>query len=64
MAPYAPMRHVWILALIGLAAGLAGAIAAIVIGDLGPNWYPISLVVTAVPFTWLGGMYRLRHAAR
>jgi hypothetical protein len=44
-----------ILALIGLAAGAAGAIAAITQADLGPSWYPIALAVTAYPCTWFGG---------
>jgi hypothetical protein len=56
LAPRAPMRHVMILALIGLVAGTAGAITAITVGDLGPNWYPIAIAVTAYPCTWLGGM--------
>src|SRR5262245_21230413 len=46
LAPHAPMRHVMILALIGLAAGTAGAIVAITQADLGPNWYPIAIAVT------------------
>jgi hypothetical protein len=55
LAPRAPMRHVMVLALIGLAAGTAGAIVAITQADLGPSWYPIALAVTAYPVTWLGG---------
>ena len=55
LAPRAPMRHVTILAIIGLIAGTAGAVAAITIGGLGPNWYPIAIAVTAYPCTWLGG---------
>jgi hypothetical protein len=55
LAPRAPMRHVTILGLIGLVAGTAGAIVAITQADLGPNWYPIALAVTAYPCTWLGG---------
>jgi hypothetical protein len=55
LAPRAPMRHVTILALIGLAAGTAGAIVAITQADLGPSWYPILLAVTAYPCTWFGG---------
>jgi hypothetical protein len=55
LAPRAPMRHVTILALIGLVAGTAGAIVAITQADLGPNWYPIALAATAYPCTWFGG---------
>jgi hypothetical protein len=55
LAPRAAMRHVMILALIGLAAGTAGAIVAITLADLGPRWYPIALAVTSYPCTWFGG---------
>jgi hypothetical protein len=55
LAPRAPMRHVTILAVIGLFAGTAGAIVAITQADLGPSWYPIAIAVTAFPCTWLGG---------
>jgi len=55
LAPRAPMRHVTVLAVIGLAAGTTGAIVAITQADLGPNWYPIALAVTAYPCTWFGG---------
>jgi hypothetical protein len=54
LAPHAPMRHVMILAIIGLVAGTVGAIAAIA-GNFGPNWYPIALAATAYPCTWFGG---------
>jgi hypothetical protein len=50
------MRHVNVLGLIGLLAGTAGAVAAITAANLGPNWYPIAIAVTAYPLTWLGGM--------
>jgi hypothetical protein len=63
LAPRAPMRHVTILALIGLAAGTAGAIVAITQADLGPNWYPIALAATAYPCTWLGGRLGLSWGA-
>jgi hypothetical protein len=55
LAPRAPMRHVWVVAILGLIASTAGAIAAITMADLGPDWYPIALAVTAVPCVWLGG---------
>jgi hypothetical protein len=63
LAPRAPMRHVMILGLIGLAAGTAGAIVAITQANFGPNWYPIALAVTAYPCTWLGGRLGVRKPA-
>jgi hypothetical protein len=63
LAPQAPMRHVMILASIGLVAGIAGAIAAIA-GDFGPSWYPIAIAVTAYPGTWLGGRLGIRTPVR
>jgi hypothetical protein len=60
LAPRAPMRHVMVLALIGLAAGTAGAIVAITQADLGPNWYPVAIAATAFPCTWLGGALGVR----
>jgi hypothetical protein len=55
IAPRSPMRHVNVLAIMGLIAGTAGAVAAISAADLGPNWYPIAIAVTAYPLTWIGG---------
>jgi hypothetical protein len=55
LAPSSVMRHVNVLGLIGLLAGTAGAVTAIIAADLGPNWYPIAIAVTAYPLTWLGG---------
>ena len=56
LAPRKPMLHATILGIIGLVLSTAGAIAAITaFGDLGPSWYPIALVVTALPCAWLGG---------
>jgi hypothetical protein len=55
LAPRNAMRHVWILGFIGVGLGLVGAIATIPM-HLGPAWYPVSIVITALPFTWLGGM--------
>ena len=64
LAPHAPMRHVMILALIGLAAGTVGAVTAITQADFGPNWYPIALAVTAYPCTWFGGRLGVRTPMR
>ncbi|HET8890367.1 MAG TPA: hypothetical protein VFQ41_15805 [Candidatus Angelobacter sp.] len=55
-APRNPMRHAMILGIIGLAFSAAGAIVAITHANLGPAWYPIALVATALPSAWLGGV--------
>jgi lysozyme family protein len=63
-APQNPMRHALALGVVGTVLSLAGAIAAIS-ANLGPAWYPIALVVTALPCSWLGGvLYRARQAER
>ncbi|MGH8177783.1 MAG: hypothetical protein ACREV5_16125 [Steroidobacter sp.] len=63
LAPHAPMRHALILGFIGLVLSAAGAIAAIPM-DIGPSWYPIALVLTALPCAWLGGLLQVRRARR
>ena len=60
LAPRTPMRHVIVLAIIGLIAGAAGVAVAVGRGDLGPLWYPIAIFLTAYPCTWLGGRLGLR----
>jgi hypothetical protein len=57
LAPNRPMLYAVILGLIGIAASTAGAIVMIP-RDLGPTWYPIALIVLALPCTWLGGKFR------
>lgn len=52
LAPQKPMKHAIILGLIGSVVGTLGAIAA---WDLSSHWYPVALVVAALPSTWLGG---------
>jgi hypothetical protein len=65
LAPRNPMRHALALGVVGLVLSAAGAIVAITMADLGPNWYPIALVLTALPCAWLGGvLHRQRHAER
>jgi MFS family permease len=55
LAPRHPMRHAMILGGIGFVLSTIGAIGAIAAGDLGPNWYPILLALSALPCAWLGG---------
>lgn len=54
LAPEHPMRHAIILGAIGAAVALAGVVATWNLG-LGPRWYPISLVILAIPQSWAGG---------
>lgn len=58
LAPSAPMGHALISGLIGVVATTAGAIATWN-SNLGPHWYAIVLVVTALPTAWLGAKIRL-----
>jgi hypothetical protein len=54
-APRNPMRHALILGAIGFVLSIPGVIIATQM-KLGPVWYPIGLVVTALPCAWLGGV--------
>jgi hypothetical protein len=54
LAPSKPMKHAMILGYVGVALGLIGVVATWNLG-LGPRWYPIALVVLAVPQCWAGG---------
>jgi hypothetical protein len=55
LAPNRPMRHAIILGIVGMIAGTIGLVAFWNKGpEFGPHWYPIALVVEAIPCTWLG----------
>jgi len=63
LAPQKPMKHVWILAGIGQVLSLLGLFAWRSIGEAGgPLWYPVVLILTAIPSVWLGGRLFMRHA--
>ena len=63
IAPHSPMTHALTGGAIGFVLSVAGAVAALVIGDVGPLWYPIALALTALPCAWLGGaLHGRRHA--
>ncbi len=59
LSPNRPMRHVIILGSIGIVAATVGTVVA---WDLSPHWYPIALVITALPCTWLGGKLTTNEA--
>jgi hypothetical protein len=62
LAPHRPMSHVLILGAIGGLFATAGAVATWDAGpEFGPRWYPILLVVTALPCVWAGGVLRMRR---
>lgn len=54
LAPARPMKHALILGAIGVILGLVGVVATWDRG-LGPRWYPIALVLLALPQCWVGG---------
>ena len=59
LAPDRPMQHAVALGVVGLVLSTAGAVATWDAGpELGPKWYPLALVATALPCAWLGGKLR------
>ena len=62
LAPDRPMRHAMVLGAIGVAAATAGTVATWGRGpEFGPKWYPISLVVLALPSIWVGARLWARN---
>ena len=58
LAPDRPVRHATILGFVGIVAGTIGVVVS---WNLTPHhWYPIALVITALPCTWLGGRLKTR----
>jgi hypothetical protein len=60
LAPQNPLKHAIILGGVGIVLGLIGVIATWN-ADLGPRWYPVSLVILALPQCWLGGWLFVRR---
>ncbi len=64
LAPNRPMKHAMILGYVGVVLGLVGVVATWNLG-LGPRWYPIALVVLAIPQCWAGGwIYEMQSRRR
>lgn len=60
LAPNGPMRHALIGGIIGvILSAIGAAVTWNHVPSLGPHWYPIALIVTALPCAWLGGRVRL-----
>ena len=59
LAPSRAMKHALVLGAIGLVVSLVGAVVTRNMEPpLGPHWYPIALVVLAMPQAWVGGALR------
>lgn len=59
LAPNRPILYAVILGIIGIAVSTLGAIVTIPMG-LSPVWYPIALIVLALPCTWVGGKLKTK----
>jgi len=56
LAPERPLRHAVWLGVVGTVLSIIGAAGTWNKGpEFGPKWYPLSLVVTALPCSWAGG---------
>ena len=63
LAPYKPMKHALIGGAIGMVLATIGALATWN-KDLGPHWYPVALIVGALPTAWVGARLHLTGAKR
>jgi multisubunit Na+/H+ antiporter MnhB subunit len=65
LAPDKPMKHALVLGVVGLIVSIAGAAVTWNKGpEFGPHWYPVALIVTAIPCAWLGGKLRVMQLHR
>ena len=61
LAPYRPMQHALFGAAMGMVIAGAGA-AATWNKNLGPHWYPVVLILTAMPTGWAGAKIWMTNA--
>jgi hypothetical protein len=60
LAPDRPMQHALVGGFVGLVVSIVGAVVTWNKGPaFGPHWYPLALVVLAMPQAWAGGKLRL-----
>ena len=66
LAPDRPMLHALVLGVLGLAVSIVGTVVTWNKGPaFGPHWYPVALVVLAMPQCWVGGkLYEMQLRAR
>jgi len=59
LAPNRPMQHALVGGFIGLVVSILGAALTWNKGPaFGPHWYPVALIVLAIPQAWAGGKLR------
>ncbi len=62
LAPNKPLEHALVIGALGFFLGLAGTLATWNhVPPLGPHWYSIVLLVSALPCAWLGGFLYLKE---
>ena len=60
LAPNRPMEHALVLGVLGLIVSITGAVVTWNKGPaFGPHWYPLALIVLALPTAWVGGRVRI-----
>jgi hypothetical protein len=60
LAPDRPLQHALAGGVVGLVLSIVGVVMAWnKVATLGPHWYPLALVATALPCAWLGGKLRV-----
>ena len=65
LAPYRPMTHAMIGGAIGLVLSIVGAVGTWAHPEkFGAHWYPVALIVLALPTAWVGGKIRIVQLAR
>lgn len=65
LAPSQPMSHALILGFAGFVVSIVGAAVTWNKGPaFGPHWYPVALIVLAIPTAWVGGKLFLMQTER
>jgi hypothetical protein len=60
LAPHRPLLHAMVGGVLGLLVSIVGAVATWNKEPaFGPHWYPLALIVLALPSAWAGGKLRL-----
>lgn len=65
LAPDRPMAHALVGGVVGLVVSTAGAVVTWNKGPaFGPHWYPLALIILAMPTAWAGGSLRVMQLVR